>query len=201
VIPWCPVKRLFVGTKNRDKLREIEEILLGLPIELHALPQDAPEVDEDGTTLEENSRKKALEYAAFVKAPVIADDTGLFVDALDGAPGIKAARYAGEKATYADNRKKLQRALEGVPAPRRTARFRCVIALARPGAVLGTFEGHVEGRIADAPRGGGTFGYDPIFLVPELGKTLAELSPQEKNKLSHRAKALERAKAALLELI
>lgn len=195
------MKRLFVGTKNADKLHEIEEILLGLPIELHALPADAPDVDETGTTLEENSRKKALEYASFVKAPVIADDTGLFVDALDGAPGVKAARYAGEKATYADNRRKLQKALEGVPAARRSARFRCVITLARPGAVLGTFEGHVEGRIAEAPRGSGTFGYDPIFLVPELGKTLAELAPTEKNKLSHRARALEKAKPALLELI
>jgi XTP/dITP diphosphohydrolase len=195
------VKRLYVGTKNKDKLREIEEILLGLPLELHALPDDAPDVDETGATLEENSKKKALEYAAFVKAPVIADDTGLFVDALDGAPGIKAARYAGEKATYADNRKKLQKALEGVPAPRRSARFRCVIALARPGAVIGTFEGQVEGRIVEAPRGGGTFGYDPLFLVPELGKTLAELASAEKNRHSHRARALERAKPALLELL
>ena len=195
------MKRIFVGTRNKDKLREIEEILLGLPLELRALPQDAPEVDETGTSLDENARKKALEYADFVRAPVIADDTGLFVDALDGAPGIKAARYAGEKATYADNRKKLVKALEGVSPPERTARFKCVIALARPGTVLGTFEGSVEGRILEAPRGAGTFGYDPIFLVPELGKTLAELPAREKNKLSHRAKALERAKAALLELI
>jgi XTP/dITP diphosphohydrolase len=195
------VKLLFVGTKNKDKLREIEEILLDLPLELRSLPKDAPDVDESGTTLEENARKKALEYAEAVRAPVIADDTGLFVDALDGAPGIKAARYAGEKATYLDNRKKLLKALEGVAPPRRAARFKCVIALARPGTVLGTFEGQVEGRIADAPRGAGTFGYDPIFLVPELGKTLAELPAAEKNKLSHRAKALERAKHALLELI
>ncbi len=195
------MKRLFVGTKNKDKLREIEEILLGLPIELHALPQDAPDVDEDGETLEANSTKKALEYADFVKAPVIADDTGLFVDALGGAPGINAARYAGEKATYADNRKKLQKALEGLAPAKRGARFRCVIALARPGAVLGTFEGQVEGRIIEAPRGSGTFGYDPLFLVPELGKTLAELGANEKNTVSHRARALERAKPALLDLI
>jgi len=195
------VKRLYVGTKNKDKLREIQEILLGVPLELHALPADAPDVDESGASLEENSKKKALEYAEFVKAPVLADDTGLFVDALDGAPGVHAARYAGEKATYADNRKKLQKALEGVPAKDRTARFRCVIALARPGAVLGTFEGHVEGRIIEAPRGSGTFGYDPLFFVPEVGKTLAELPASEKNRLSHRAKALERAKSVLLELI
>lgn len=195
------MKRIFLGTKNKDKLREIEEILLGMPFELAPLPGDAPEVDESGSSLEENAKKKALEYAQAVRGTVLADDTGLFVDALDGAPGIKAARYAGEKATYADNRKKLVKALEGVPAARRTARFKCVIALARPGAILGTFEGSVEGRILDAPRGAGTFGYDPLFLVPELGKTLAEIAAKDKNKLSHRAKALERAKPALLELL
>jgi XTP/dITP diphosphohydrolase len=195
------VKRLYLGTKNQDKLREIEEILLSVPLELHALPKDAPEVDESGTSLEDNARKKALEYADHVRGPVLADDTGLFVDALDGAPGIKAARYAGEKATYADNRKKLVEALRGVPKARRTARFRCVIALARPGSVLGTFEGAIEGEILDAPRGEGTFGYDPLFLVPEIGRTLAEIPPTEKNRLSHRARALERAKPALLELL
>jgi len=195
------VKRLYVGTKNKDKLREIEEILLGLPLELHPLPKDAPDVDESGTSLEENAKKKALEYAAVVRAPVIADDTGLFVDALDGAPGIRAARYACEKATYADNRKKLKEALEGVPSAKRTARFRCVIALARPGAVLGTFEGQVEGRILEQPRGSGEFGYDPLFLIPELGRTLAEIPASQKNQLSHRARALEHAKRALLELI
>lgn len=193
--------KLFVGTKNKDKLREIEEILLGLPIELRPLPEGTPDVAETGSSLEENSRKKALEYAGHVGAPVIADDTGLFVDALEGAPGVDAAVYAGPKATYADNRKKLQKALDGVPTAKRTARFRCVLTLARPGAVLGTFEGQVEGRILEAPRGSGTFGYDPLFLVPELGKTLAELPPSEKNKLSHRARALERAKPAILELI
>ncbi len=195
------MKPVYVGTKNRDKLREIEEILLGLPLELRALPADTPSVDETGTSLEENARQKALGYAAFVRAPVIADDTGLFVDALDGAPGLKAARYAGEHATYADNRKKLTDAMRGVPTPRRAARFKCVIAIARPGTVLGTFEGHVEGQILEAPRGQGDFGYDPLFLVPGLGKTLAELPPTEKNKLSHRAKALERAKPLLLDLI
>ncbi|HZV03414.1 MAG TPA: RdgB/HAM1 family non-canonical purine NTP pyrophosphatase [Planctomycetota bacterium] len=195
------MKRLYLGTKNQDKLREIEEILLSVPLELRALPEDAPEVDESGTSLEENARKKALEYADHVRGPVLADDTGLFVDALDGAPGIKAARYAGEKATYADNRKKLVEALRGVPKARRTARFRCVIALARPGSVLGTFEGAIEGEILDAPRGEGAFGYDPLFLVPEIGRTLAEIPATEKNRLSHRARALQRAKAALLELI
>jgi XTP/dITP diphosphohydrolase len=195
------VRPLFVGTKNKDKLREIEEILVALPLDLRTLPNDAPDVAETGTSLEENAKKKALEYANLVGAAVLADDTGLFVDALDGAPGIRAARYAGEKATYADNRQKLLDALRGVPDARRTARFRCVIALARPGSVFATFEGTVEGRILDKARGPGTFGYDPLFLVPELGRTLAELPAAEKNRLSHRARALELAKAALLELI
>ncbi len=134
-------------------------------------------------------------------APVLSDDTGLFVDALGGAPGIKAARYAGEKATYEDNRRKLLEALKGVPEGQRTAHFRCVIALARPGQILATFEGAVSGRIVEQPRGSGQFGYDPLFLVPELGRTLAELSAAEKHRLSHRARALERARSALIELI
>jgi XTP/dITP diphosphohydrolase len=195
------VRRLFLGTKNRDKLRELEEILVAVPLELRALPRELPDVAETGTSLEENARKKALEYANAVGAPVLADDTGLFVDALGGAPGIKAARFAGEKATYEDNRRKLLESLRGVPESSRTARFECVIAVARPGHVLATFEGLLSGRILEAPRGSGEFGYDPLFLIPELGKTLAELSAPEKNRLSHRARALERARPALLELI
>lgn len=195
------MKRLFVGTKNKDKLREIEDILAALPFDLVPLPAEVPDVSETGGSLEDNARKKALEYARAVSGPVVADDTGLFVDALDGEPGIRAGRYAGERATYAENRSKLVHELRGVAPEKRTARFRCVIAVARPGAVLGTFEGTVEGRIIDAPRGAGAFGYDPIFLIPELGRTLAEIDGAEKNRLSHRARALERARPALLELL
>jgi XTP/dITP diphosphohydrolase len=195
------VKRLFLGTKNRDKLREIQDILAALPIELRVLPADAPEVAETGNTLEDNAKKKALEYAAFAGGTVLADDTGLFVDALQGQPGVRAGRYAGERATYAENRAKLLGALEGVPEAKRTARFRCVIALAKPGHLLGLFEGVVEGRILETPRGAGQFGYDPLFFVPEIGRTLAEVEHGAKNSLSHRARALERAKPALLDLI
>ncbi|MBI3722900.1 RdgB/HAM1 family non-canonical purine NTP pyrophosphatase [bacterium] len=200
--------RLYVGTKNRDKLREIEEILsvtlrspAALPLELASLPKDAPDVPESGASLEENAEKKALAYARAVSAPVIADDTGLFVDALSGAPGIRAGRYAGENATYEENRAKLLSALEGVPEEKRTARFRCVIALARPGKLLAIFEGEVAGRILECARGAGTFGYDPLFFLPELAKTLAELSPGEKNEVSHRARALAHAAPFLLDLL
>lgn len=195
------MRRLFVGTKNRDKLREIEEILVALPLDLCALPKDTETVLETGDSLDENASQKALGYANAVGAPVLADDTGLFVDALGGAPGIHAANYAGPQATYAQNRRKLVEALKGVPEAQRTAHFRCVIALARPGTLLGTFEGSVSGRILESGRGAGDFGYDPLFLVPELGRTLAEIPAADKNKVSHRARALERARPALLELL
>ena len=191
--------RLVAATGNAGKLDEIRATL-GPQYDIASRPPMDDPV-EDGGTLLANARIKARAVVDATGEPAIADDTGLFVDALGGAPGIKAGRYAGEKATYADNRKKLQKALEGVPAAKRTARFRCVIALARPGTILGTFEGQVEGRIVEQPRGSGEFGYDPLFLVPELGKTLAEIPAKEKNKLSHRARALEHAKRALLELI
>lgn len=195
------MKPLYVGTKNKDKLREIEAILASLPLELRPLPGGLPDVVEDGGSLEANARLKALGYARAVGAPVLADDTGLFVDALGGAPGVDAAHYAGPKATYADNRTKLLRELAGVPEPRRTARFRCVIAVARPDAVAATFEGSVEGRILEAPRGPGQFGYDPLFFVPEVGRSLAEIEGPEKNRLSHRARALASALPRLLDLI
>lgn len=195
------MRRLYVGTKNKDKLREIEDVLATVPLELALLPRDTADVAENGTTIEENARKKALEYANAVGGYVISDDTGLFVDELEGKPGVHAAVYAGPQHSYEDNRRKLLHELHGVPEARRSAHFRTVIALARPGQVLGTFEGRLEGRILEAPRGPGNFGYSPLFYVPELGKTLAEMSPDERGRLSHRARALERARPALVELV
>lgn len=192
--------RLFVGSKNKDKVREIQEILAAIPLDIRPLPAETKEVEESGKTLEENAKAKALGYATAVSGFVLADDTGLEVEALGGAPGVSSARFSGKNATYAQNRAKLLEALAGVPEERRGARFRCVIALARPGEVLATFEGTVEGRILEAPRGEGGFGYDPLFAVKELGRTLSELRPDEKNKVSHRALALKRAKGFLLEL-
>ena len=196
------MKIVTLGTRNRDKLREIGEILLGVPVQLRPLPADAVEVDEDAPTVAGNARKKATEYAAQVETWVVADDTGLEVDALGGAPGVRAARYAGPEATYADNRRKLLDALGDVPDERRAARFRCVLVLASPaGEVLAEAEGTLEGTITADERGEGGFGYDPIFLPAGEARTLAELSASEKNRLSHRASALKALVPHLLELL
>lgn len=194
------MKTLTVGTKNQDKFREIEAILAGVPVLLQALPAEAEEVDETGETLEANAELKARGYAQQTGSFCIADDTGLEVDALSGAPGVYSARYAGPQATYADNRVKMLEELRGVPPGRRQARFRCVVALANPaGEILARVEGALEGVILEKARGDGGFGYDPIFAVN--GKTLAEISEAEKNALSHRAAALHALRPQLLDLL
>ncbi len=194
------MRTLWIGTKNRDKLREIEEILVGLPYTLRALPDDAEEAPEDEPTLEGNAVSKATFYARQRGGWCLADDTGLEVFALGGAPGVKTARYAGPDASYADNRRKLLAALRGTPPDRRGAQFRCVVALARPsGEVVATAEGAVDGVILEAERGDGGFGYDPLFAVD--GRSFAELTSDAKHALSHRARALARLRPSLLELI
>jgi XTP/dITP diphosphohydrolase len=194
------VKIITLGTKNPDKLREIQQILVRVPVRLVALPADAPDVDETGDTLEQNADLKAIAYARLTGSFALADDTGLEVDALDGAPGVRAARYAGPDATYADNREKLLEALRGLPTARRTARFRAVMSLSNPaGEVVTRAEGVLEGVILEKARGEGGFGYDPIFAVGE--RSLAELGADEKNSLSHRARALEALRPRLLELL
>lgn len=181
--------RLVLATANPDKAREIAEILDGL-VRLVPRPAGLGEVDETGDTLEDNARLKAVAVSAGAGAPAVADDTGLEVDALGGAPGVWSARYAGPDATYGDNVRKLLDALEGVPPERRTARFRTV-ALARwpDGAeVLGV--GVVEGVITTHPRGAGGFGYDPVFSPTEGdGRTFAEMPAADKHRLSHRGRA------------
>ncbi len=195
--------RVVLATKNPHKVAELRAILASLPVEIRSAAEvGAPDVVEDAPTLEGNARKKALAVARHAREWAIADDTGLEVDALGGAPGVISAHYAGPQATYADNCARLLRELEGVPPARRRARFRCVIALAPPGAAdeaVRTFEGVLEGAIAFEPRGAHGFGYDPIFLVAgdPRGRTLAELPPDEKNRISHRARALERLKESL----
>lgn len=191
------IERLVVASKNTDKIGEIEDVLheLGL-IEAVARDVDWPEVDETGATLEENARLKARVVAGAVGLPALADDTGLEVDALGGAPGVYSARYAGPDATYEDNVRKLLRELSGVD--NRAARFRTVMVLAWPDGREITAEGILEGRIIDERRGTSGFGYDPVFLVD--GRTLAEILPEEKNAISHRALAL-RALAARLEAV
>ncbi len=186
------IVRLVVASKNPDKVREVEEILgeLGLTPEV-VRDLDWPDVAETGETLEANAVLKARAVAEATGLVALADDTGLEVAALGGAPGVLTARYAGEGATYSDNVAKLLRDLEGVED--RRARFVTVVALADPQGKVITAEGAVEGRITVEPRGEGGFGYDPVFEVG--GRTLAEMTPGEKHAISHRARAL-RALAA-----
>jgi len=194
--------KLLIATNNRGKLREYATLLAGLPLALVSLADvgisDA--VEEDGATFEENARIKARAYCALSGLPTLADDSGLEVDALGGAPGVYSARYAGAGADDAARYRKLLEALKDVPAGRRTARFRCAIALALPDGTEVVAEGSCEGVIGRAPRGQHGFGYDPVFYMPALGLTMAELSPEVKDRVSHRARALMRMKPALWKL-
>lgn len=185
------VNEIVLATRNPDKRRELVDLLGGIGIRIHTLADfpNVPEVQEDGTTCEANAIKKAQEVAQSTGIPALADDTGLEVDALDGRPGVYAARYAGEHATYEDNCRKLLSELAGVPEPMRTARFLTVAALAFPSGERHVTHGNLEGLITEQPVGDRGFGYDPVFLVPELSKTLAQLTTEEKNRMSHRAKA------------
>ena len=197
------MQRIVIGTRNRKKLKEIEAILRGLPVELASLDAwpDAPEVVEDGATFEANAIKKAAETADATGEWVMADDSGLEVEALGGEPGVYSARFAGPEQDDHANIRKLLAELDGVPAEERGAAFRCVIALAKPGEVLFTTEGRLEGAIAFEPRGHNGFGYDPVFEVKNLGKTTAELSPEEKNRISHRGNALRAFRERLGEVL
>ena len=191
-----------MATGNRHKVEEIRAVLADLPVAVRSLAEfpGAPEVVEDGRTYRENSLKKARSAAKFTGKPALADDTGLEVDALGGQPGLYAARFAGEGCTFQDNIRKLLRLLEGVPPQRRGARFVCVLALVDPSGREQVVEGDLYGRITEAPAGGGGFGYDPVFYVPDLGKTLAELTPEEKNRISHRGRALAKVREMLRAL-
>ena len=191
---------MVVATGNRHKVEEIRAMLADLPITIRSLAEfpGAPDVVEDGATYRENALKKAWSAAKFTGKPALADDTGLEVDALGGQPGLYAARFAGESCTFQDNIRKLLRLMEGVPLDRRGARFVCVIALVDPNGREQVVEGELRGRITESQSGGGGFGYDPVFYVPEAGKTLAELTADEKNRVSHRRRALDRARTIIL---
>ena len=193
------IHELVLATRNRHKGEELAALLGHLGIRIRTLDEfpGVPDVVEDGNTCEANAVKKATEIAAATGLPAVADDTGLEVDALDGRPGVYAARYAGEQATYEDNYRKLLRELSGIPCGRRTARFITVAAIALPWNGVQIATGRLEGLIAEEPAGSRGFGYDPVFFLPELGKTLAELSADEKNRISHRAKAFIQAKDLL----
>jgi XTP/dITP diphosphohydrolase len=192
-----PPIRLVVASANPDKAREIRGLLGGVDgVELLPRPESVPEVEETGTTLVENARLKARALMEATGTAAVADDTGLEVEALDGAPGVYSARFAGEHATYADNVSKLLRELaaRGATAPeRRRASFRTVALVAYPDGSELVADGEVRGTIAAAPRGDGGFGYDPVF-VPDGGdgRSFAELTPEEKHALSHRGRAFRR---------
>ena len=190
--------RFLVATHNAKKLRELSRILEPLGIEAitdRELGQPLTEVEETGTTFEENAYLKAASACRETGLPVIADDSGLAVDALDGAPGVYSARYAGENATDAERIAKLLRELEGVPAEKRTAQFVSVVCCVFPDGRTLSVRGECPGRIGFAPRGEGGFGYDPVFEVGD--RTYAELSAEEKDAISHRGNALRKLKTAL----
>lgn len=193
-----PKHKLLIATRNRDKVREIRALLADLSVEL-LTPDDLaglPEVDEDAPTLEGNAIKKARTLFEASGLPAIADDTGLEVDALGGAPGVYSSRFAGPGATYEDNVQKLLQVMQDIPEEKRGARFRTVAAFAHAGGVE-TVEGVCEGIILRHPRGTNNFGYDPVFYVPELGKTMAEMTLDEKNRISHRARAMRQLRERL----
>ncbi|MBN1142555.1 MAG: XTP/dITP diphosphatase [Deltaproteobacteria bacterium] len=188
---------LLVATRNRGKLEEIRLLLAdsGVLVRSAGDVPGLPEVEEDGTTFEANALKKGQVMADVSGLLTLADDSGLEVEALGGLPGVRSSRYAGEAAADADNIRKLLAALQGVPQKRRRGAFRCVMALCQPGRPGRLFRGCLQGVILEEPRGTGGFGYDPVFLVPEYGKTLAELSMAIKNRISHRGQALRQVLA------
>tara|TARA_B100000586_G_C19985863_1_gene374083 strand:- start:135 stop:725 length:591 start_codon:yes stop_codon:yes gene_type:complete len=194
--------KIILATHNRDKEKELQNSLQGINVEICSL-FDFPEIgdiEETGTTLLENSLLKARTVFDITGIPTIADDTGLEVDFLDGAPGVYSARYAGNNVSYQDNVNKLLIELDGVPREKRKAKFRTVVTYIDKNDELWT-EGHIDGIISESIIGDGGFGYDPIFFVPHIGKTFAELSSAEKNKISHRGIALQKLRKILINVL
>lgn len=194
--------KLLLATVNRGKVREFRELLADCPVELVASPDTGlrVEVEESGATYAENARLKASAWAKASGLLSLADDSGLEVAALGGEPGVRSARYAGEGASDAERVSYLLEKLRDVPEGRRQAAFRCVIALSFPDGAGYLCEGHCDGVIGLKPRGANGFGYDPVFIFPELGKTMAELSSEVKNRISHRGRAASRARVILERL-
>lgn len=197
------MRHLLMASSNAGKLREFRglasEGASSPAVELDLLPHfsQLPSFDESASTFAENAAGKALHYSRFTDLPVLADDSGLVVDAIGGAPGVHSARYAGPNTSDADRVTKLLAELRATGSHDRRARFVCVLALAQRGEMVAVFSDAVEGEIADAPRGAGGFGYDPVFLIPALGKTFAEIPGDSKNLYSHRGKAFRKLLAYL----
>ena len=194
---------LVLATGNHDKQKEILAFLSDLPITIRSLSefQPVPEIIEDGETCEANAVKKAVIIAKHTGRLTLADDTGLEVEALGGVPGVYAARYAGENATYSDNCQKLLKELQGGSLDNRHAMFVTVVAIAEPSGLVDVVEGRLEGKISETVSGTDGFGYDPVFYIPEVKKTMAELKSEEKNKLSHRGQAMQKFRKLLLDVI
>jgi len=196
------VAKVLLATNNRGKLREYKALLSGLPFELTTLAEQGitEEIEETGSSLEQNAIHKAITCARLSGLITLADDSGLEVDALGGEPGPLSRRYAGENVSDSERNEYLLRKLQGVPWEKRTGRFRCVIAIATPKGEVETCDSVCEGVIAFEAKGKGGFGYDPIFYLPELDKHMAELTLEEKNRVSHRAKAAQKARRILEQL-
>ena len=194
---------LVLATRNPYKVKEIKDLLGNGNFEILSLSDfsDIPEVKEDGETLRENAIMKAREVAKRTGYLSMADDSGLEVDALDGKPGVRSARFAGEKVDFSSNNEKLLRLMKHFPSEKRRACFRCVIAIAQPGGGVEVAEGVFEGEITLQPRGTSGFGYDPVFFDPGSGKTFAEMTFQEKNCISHRSKAVSNAHKILKTIL
>ncbi len=196
------MKTVIFATGNQNKLREIREIMADIPdVRIISMKEAGIEADivEDGDTFEENARIKAEAVSGLSGEIVLADDSGLVIDALNGEPGIFSARYMGEETSYHIKNNELVRRLEGVPDEERTARFVCAVAAAVPGKKTYVVRGVMEGRIGYEEKGANGFGYDPIFFLPSYGKTSAEIPPEEKNRISHRGKALRAVREVLIE--
>lgn len=192
-------KKVVLATRNQGKVKEFNRLFADFGWEGISLAEfeGVPEVVEDGETFEANALKKAMTISTYLNLPALGDDSGLEVDALDGRPGVYSARYAGEDATDEQNWRKLLTELDTVPMEQRTARFRCTLAFVVPGADPILSSGACEGLIAREPLGTNGFGYDPVFYIPEIDKRMAELLPDEKNQLSHRARAMQQLLQAL----
>jgi len=197
------VQTLLIATANQGKIVEIEQFLSSFPVQIAGLETltDVAPCPETGMTFAENARQKAEYYSQFSPGLTLADDSGLVVGALDGVPGVRSARFVSPSATDQERYGEVLRLMEAVPETSRQARFVCCLALARRGKFLDLFEGIVEGQIAYEPRGEQGFGYDPIFLIPEVGNTMAELDPEKKLLLSHRGMALKKLADALTHLL
>ena len=189
-------KRLevIVATRNQGKIREIRDALKRVGLRIYSLSDfpDVPEIEEDGKSFAENALKKARFYSKYFGKLTIADDSGLEVDGLEGLPGIYSARYAGERASSQENNQKLLKEMQGLPISKRGARFKCIMAVVSQGGKEAVAEGSCKGTIGYKEEGKKGFGYDPLFILPKYGKTMAQLSLEEKNAISHRGKALKK---------